>query len=70
MEVMKKKKGGASVSLTKDEIRQLKKFCAGFDTEVKCALEIGIDRNVLNRVRMFGSGSPETIAKIRLAIAA
>ena len=68
MEVMKKKKGGSSISLTKEEIKSLKKFRAQFDTEVQCAIKIGIDRNVLNRVFMFGSGSPETINKIKGAI--
>lgn len=57
-----------SVSLTKDEWQALKRYRKQFNTEVECAISIGIDRLVLNRVLLKGSGSPETIAKIRLAI--
>ena len=64
----KQAKRGTSVSLKKEEIILLKKYRSGFVTEVECALSIGIDRNVLNRVMTFGSGSPETITKIKSAI--
>lgn len=65
---MKKQKRGTSVSLTKTELAALKEYRKGFVTEVQCALEIGIDRNVLNRIISFGSGSPDSIEKIRAAI--
>lgn len=65
---MKKQKRGTSVSLTKTELAALKEYRKGFVTEVQCALEIGIDRNVLNRIISFGSGSPDSIEKIKAAI--
>ncbi len=65
---MKKQKRGTSVSLTKSELTALKEFRKGFVTEVQCALEIGIDRNVLNRIISFGSGSPDSIQKIKTAL--
>jgi hypothetical protein len=52
--------------LTAAEHQALKDYRAGFQTEVDCAISIGIDRTVLNRVILAGSGSPETIAKVRL----
>ena len=54
-----------SVKLTQDEFKALKKFRKGFDTGVDCAIEIGIDRVVLDRVLTVGSGSEETVGKIR-----
>jgi hypothetical protein len=54
-----------SIKLSKEEKKALKNFCKTFQTEVDCALSIGIDRNVLSRVRMLGSGSEHTISKIR-----
>jgi predicted DNA-binding protein (UPF0251 family) len=68
-EFMKKQKRGTSVSLTKSELSALKEYRKGFITEVQCALEIGIDRNVLNRIISFGSGSPDSIEKIKAALA-
>lgn len=59
-----------SIALTGSEKKALKEYRKRFDSEVACALSIGIDRNVLYRVMTVGSGSPETIAKIRTAIAA
>lgn len=54
-----------SVKLSKGEKRKLAKYYKSFSTEVDCALSIGIDRNVLARVRQVGSGSEHTISKIR-----
>lgn len=54
-----------SIKLSQDEKKALKNFCKSFQTEVDCALAIGIDRNVLARVRMIGSGSEVTISRIR-----
>lgn len=57
-----------SVALTKEEMTALKQFAKTFRTGVECAEAIGIHRNILDRVLLVGSGSPETIEKIRLAI--
>lgn len=57
-----------SVPLTKDELKALKKYRKGFDKEVDCAVSIGIDRLVLNRIMMVGSGSPYSIDKIKAVI--
>jgi len=54
-----------SVSLTKDEWNGLKKYRKGFNTEIECALSIGVDRNVLNNVLLKGTGAPDSIEKIR-----
>lgn len=57
-----------SVPLTKDELKILKSYRKRFETEVDCAISIGIDRLVLNRVMTVGSGAPESIEKIKAAI--
>lgn len=57
-----------SVPLTKGEIKALKKYRKGFEKEVDCAASIGIDRLVLNRVILVGSGSPDSIEKIKATI--
>lgn len=64
-EIVKIKK---SEKLTRSEKSELKSFYKKFDTEVDCAIAIGIDRNVLSRVMLKGSGSPSTIGKIRQSI--
>lgn len=64
----KQQKRGTSVSLTATEMSALERFCEGFVTQVECALTIGIDRNVLNRVLSYGSGSPDSINKIKAAL--
>lgn len=65
----KRTKRGTSVALTTKELASLKQYRERFVTEVECALSIGIDRNVLNRIITFGSGSPDKVEKIRAAIA-
>lgn len=57
-----------SVSLTRQELKALKEYRKGFEKEVDCAASIGIDRMVLNRVILVGSGSPDSIEKIKAAI--
>lgn len=57
-----------SEELTKDQRKALRQYRTKFDTSVACATSIGIDRNVLERVLLAGSGAPETISKIREAI--
>lgn len=58
-----------SEKLSADEKKALKHYRKGFNTEVDCAVAIGIDRLVLNRVMLIGSASPATVAKIRAALA-
>lgn len=57
-----------SEPLTEAELNALKRYRTGFSTEVDCAISIGIDRVVLGRVILVGSGSPATIKKIRKAL--
>lgn len=66
METITKKR---SVALTDTEKIQLKAYRDQYETEVACAATIGIDRNVLARVMLTGSGAPDTIAKIKKVIA-
>jgi hypothetical protein len=54
-----------SDKLTDEELRSLKKFVGTFSTIIDAAVEIGIHRNVLDLVLVKGSGSPETVQKIR-----
>lgn len=58
-----------SEKLTAEERKALKQYRKGFDTEVECAVSIGIDRLVLNRVLLIGSASPGTVEKIRAVLA-
>lgn len=57
-----------SVALTKEELKALKEYRKKFNTSVECAITLKIDRLVLNRVILVGSGSPETIEKIKSVI--
>lgn len=59
-----------SEALTKEEFTALKQFAKGFRTGVECAEVIGISRVVLDRILIVGSGSPETVNKIRTALKA
>jgi hypothetical protein len=54
--------------LTKEEHRSLLKYVKTFPTIVDAAFAIGIHRNVLDLVMIKGSGSPETISKIKIAL--
>lgn len=54
--------------LTKEEQSALKKFVNTFPTVVDAAEAIGIHRNVLDLVLIKGSGSPETIQKVKAKI--
>lgn len=58
-----------SEPLTQDEFNALKKYRKSFHTQLDCAEAIGIRRELLNRVLIVGSSSPETVEKIRLALA-
>lgn len=61
-----------SEKLTPEEQKALKKYVASFPAVIDAAVEIGIHRNTLDLVLIKGSGSPDTIHKIRekLSIAA
>lgn len=58
-------KSRKSVKLSKEEIKALKNFCKGFHAFIESAEVVGVSTQVLNRVIAFGSGSPETIEKVR-----
>lgn len=51
--------------LTRDEHKALIKYVKSHHTIVDAAYAIGIHRNVLDRVMIAATGSPETIEKIR-----
>jgi len=57
-----------SESLTREEYKALKAYRKQFTTEIDCALSLRIDRGVLGRVLLTGSGSPDSIDKIRVGI--
>lgn len=61
-------KSRKSEKLTAEERKALKQYRKEFDTEVDCAVSIGIDRLVLNRVLLIGSASPATVEKIRAVL--
>jgi hypothetical protein len=51
--------------LTKEEHKALLKYINTFHTLVDAAYAIGISRQVLERVKVIGSGSPENVQIIR-----
>jgi hypothetical protein len=57
-----------SVKLTHRELSRLKAYREKFDTEVDCAISLGMDRVVLNRILAVGSGSLKSIEKIRAKV--
>lgn len=57
-----------SVKLTADEFKSLKQYRKGFHTEIECAERLGVDRWILNRILIVGSGAPESIEKIRTGL--
>lgn len=59
-----------SVKLTPDEKKAFKKLMNTYDLKIEAAEAIGVTRQVLDLVLIKGSGSPETIDRIRKAIAA
>lgn len=54
-----------SERLSNDELRLLKKYVASFPTVIDAALAIGIHRNTLDIILIKGSGSPESVGKIK-----
>lgn len=59
-----------SIALTSEEFASLKKYAKQFNTAVECAESIGIHRNVLDRILLAGSGSPDSVEKIKAALLA
>lgn len=57
-----------SERLSKDEHKALLKYVRSHHTIIDAAECIGIHRNVLDLVLIKGSGSPETIEKVRTTI--
>jgi hypothetical protein len=57
-----------SVSLSREELNSLKKYRKGFSTAIDCAMSLGVDRNVLGAVLLKGTGSPDSIEKIRAGL--
>lgn len=64
-EITRKRK---SELLTKDELLALKKKCKAALYIQHVADEIGISRQVLERLLLLGKSSPETITKVRAVI--
>lgn len=62
------RKGNYGLALTPEELEQLNDYVKQHISYVSAALSIGIDRNVLCRVLAFGTGSKETIEKIKAAL--
>lgn len=57
-----------SVPLTEEEQELLKKHIAAYTKPIDAAIALGIDRNVMQRVELMGSGSEITIQKIRAVL--
>lgn len=68
MEILKKVKPARSMKLTEEEMKALVEHRAKFSTDVDAAIAIGLDRAVMGRVILVGSGSEETVKKIRKAL--
>ena len=68
MEILKKVKPARSVRLTDEEMRALTEHRAKFSTDVDAAIAIGLDRAVMGRVLLVGSGNEKTVNKIRKAL--
>lgn len=58
------KKGNHGIKLAAAQRKRLNTFVNSKANKTAAANEIGIDRNVLDRVQLMGSGSEETIKKI------
>lgn len=54
--------------LSREEIKALKSFCKSYSSIAECADVIGISRQVLDRVLLTGSGSPDKIQRILAAL--
>lgn len=54
-----------SVSLTKEELKALKQYRKKFKSNTDCAISLGLDRVVFDRVILVGSASFQTVQRIR-----
>lgn len=68
MDTSTKARKRKSEPLGADDLATLRLYRDKFNTEVECAISIGVDRLVLNRVMLVGSGSPDSIKKIKKAL--
>lgn len=66
---MERERKPKSIKLAKDEMQTLKKYVNAHHTIIDAAYAIGIHRNVLDMVLIRGTGSPETVDKIREKLA-
>lgn len=66
--ILLKGKGNHGLDLSDYEKQALVTFLNKYTTKTEAAAIIGIDRNVLDRVLLAGSGSVKTIKKVRKAI--
>lgn len=58
-----------SVALTKEELKAYKEYLNSFRTHTEAALDLDLNSvNMVGRVLLVGSASPETVAKIRQKI--
>lgn len=58
-------KGNHGQRLSPLEFRQLSRITEEYPTKTSLAIIIGIDRNVLDRLLLTGSGSAYTIDKVK-----
>lgn len=58
------RKARKSVALTDGQMEKLKKFVAVFEKQTQAAVALGVDRNVLNRLLVYGSAHETTINTI------
>jgi hypothetical protein len=70
MQVLMEKRKRRSESLSKEEHKAFVKFFQSFPTKVDAEIHFEIKRQVLDLVAIKGSGSPETISKIKAVLEA
>lgn len=58
-----------SASLTESEVAQLKQLKDEYKTQTALALDLGVDRTVITRMILSGSGHPDYVEKIRKGLA-
>lgn len=70
MEATMKNRVRKSVKLSREQLEALKTWVSEQDTKLDAADELGVAPNTLDRVLLAGSGSHDTIEKIKAKIAA
>ena len=58
------KKARKSVPLTERQMLMLKRFVARFEKQTQAAVSLGVDRNVLNRLLVYGTAHESTVNTI------